>query len=436
MTRFPEEREQVMAICLENLIQGEWSLDEAVTLFPEWEDDIEGLMPLVRTFHQAQVIRPRPSFTTASRERLERRMNLRTEPPPTGLRRLPFLRFLRRQRRRLGLAMEPTSGALWPYALLAGLLLLLLFTVTGIGVVRAADGAAPGDMLFPLDRMLEQRKLAQLSDPTVATLQQLQNAEERLEEIQALSARGDGDQIPLALAEYGEIVGSLVGSSGERDEALTQVVNQTLAAQGAQLDRLLVPSEYAAAARGATVGCAEESEVHRQLAAQALGRLYGLGEEEIGAWRCAGHNFGEIVVALETTRRLAIPVPELLARRQASAGWGQVWRVLNGQEASPPEQRPAAARRSDPPGQQKEPPGQQNVPPGQQKEPPGQQNVPPGQEKEPPGQQNVPPGQEKEPPGQQNNPPGQQNVPPGQQNAPPGQENKPEKPDKSGKPDK
>jgi|GEM_PF-2391995 len=423
----PEGREEVLSMCMEQLVPGYLTLEECISMFPRWEKEITALMPLVHVFHRAHAVHPTDFFVVASRHRLEqqlpRRVVRRPPEPAEATRSITPSRAVANGRR-----------TFWPVAFASLAVLLLFALATGAGIVRAADGAAPGDLLYGLDRMLETRALSRETNPTIATLQQLRNAQERIDEIETLSARGDSDRVDEALREYAAQIGLLLeeGEAAPGDEmALTQLIDEALAAQGARIDVLLMPDAGVGLEIASLAGCAPESVVQLQPATRTVAGLYQVSQGDVASWRCAGYDFGEILLALETSRRTAIPVEELLVQQEVVAGWGHLWQALKdappGQEQEPPGQEQEPPGQEDiPPGQEKDPSGQLGEPPGQDKDDmPGNAKQPPGQEKEPPGQTNTPPGQEKEPPGQVNEPPGQVNEPPGQSNEPPPQSSQP-----------
>jgi hypothetical protein len=54
---------------------------------------------------------------------------------------------------------------------------------------------------------------------------------------------------------------------------------------------------------------------------------YGVEYEQVMEWKCGGHGFGQIVHALQAAATSEEAV-ELLGRRSAGEGWGQIWKDL------------------------------------------------------------------------------------------------------------
>jgi len=60
--------------------------------------------------------------------------------------------------------------------------------------------------------------------------------------------------------------------------------------------------------------------------AAAIAETYGVEEEQVLAWFCEdGFGFGQIMLALQTSQASGSDPGELLARRSAGEGWGQIW---------------------------------------------------------------------------------------------------------------
>ncbi len=83
-------------------------------------------------------------------------------------------------------------------SVLAFIAIMVTFVVGGAATVRAADAAAPGDPLYAIDIAVEQVQLAFTRSPEKRAELLAQLAQERLNEIQVLEARGRVDQIPVA----------------------------------------------------------------------------------------------------------------------------------------------------------------------------------------------------------------------------------------------
>jgi len=71
--------------------------------------------------------------------------------------------------------------------------------------------------------------------------------------------------------------------------------------------------------------CQPETEEQHPVAA-AIAETYGVEEEQVLAWFCEdGFGFGQIMLALQTSQASEGDPGELLARRSAGEGWGEIW---------------------------------------------------------------------------------------------------------------
>jgi hypothetical protein len=125
-------------------------------------------------------------------------------------------------------------------------IVIALSAATG-GVVYAADGAAPGDLLYGLDRALEQLQLSFTDQPEAELALRLRLAEERLQEARELLQRGKTEQVEELLHEYvatirwAENALQLEVTTPSLDT--TQSLRLSLEGQGEQLKELQVQIE-------------------------------------------------------------------------------------------------------------------------------------------------------------------------------------------------
>jgi hypothetical protein len=93
---------------------------------------------------------------------------------------------------------------------LASLALAAALLLSATGVAYAASTSLPGDALYPVKTAIERARLT-LTAGEAAQLGLLHRyADRRLEEVHALEASGRADDLPEALAAYGESVDELV----------------------------------------------------------------------------------------------------------------------------------------------------------------------------------------------------------------------------------
>jgi hypothetical protein len=258
---------------------------------------------------------------------------LRQVPPPDRERqaehRVQFVNRAQAYRRARDMARPERPGVVtrrsshsrrWA---MVGLLLAVVLAMTagGAGVIYAADSAVPGELLYGIDRAVEQARLSLARDAEARMELWLSFAQERLEEALDLEQRGDQHNLPAARAGYEEAISSATQEVGAEPHPV----------------------------------------------AAWLAEAYGLPYEQIMDWFLEGYGFGEIVHALKTGEKTGVPAEELLALSDELGGWGEVWQELGligrpegvpagrpeGVPAGPPEGVPAGRPEGVPAGRPK-----------------------------------------------------------------------------------
>jgi hypothetical protein len=275
--------------------------------------------------------------------------------------------------------------------------------LAGGGMAYAADGAAPGDALYSLDRAIEQVRLDLTSNPQAALELQLALATERLEEAKVLLSRAAQDRFSKALGNYDATV-ALVAETVQSSAAADQVVlGGLLDAAIASHDALLADMIYGDQVRaGDRVQIRDQDRLcwcsdlisgtleitptipitmTQHPVALALAETWGVTYEEIIGYFCQSYGFGEINIAFRISEATGIPVVDLLAEHSDSdMGWGLLLREydligpvkaqgpdgaphgpveLGGQGAGPKSQGPVRAGEGDGPQGPQEPQGVQ-----------------------------------------------------------------------------
>lgn len=83
-----------------------------------------------------------------------------------------------------------------------------------------------------------------------------------------------------------------------------------------------------------------------------IANTYGLEYDEVMGWFCDGFGFGEIMLALQTSRITEMPAEDLLQWKVEQGGWGQVWQGLgligNGKKSQTPTEEPVEGEPTEP----------------------------------------------------------------------------------------
>lgn len=170
--------------CLQKLEQGS-TLDAAIADYPELAAE---LYPLLEVSLQA---RKAGHFTVPEETRRRARARL--------LQHASQLRETRRKSR----SILP----FWPRLALAFGIVAILIFLSGTALVKAASGALPGELLYPVKRTWETLRLELTLDAEKRALMESQLAQERLDEVNELLKKGESAQI--------EFSGLLIERQGE-----------------------------------------------------------------------------------------------------------------------------------------------------------------------------------------------------------------------------
>jgi hypothetical protein len=313
---------RVLDECIEAIEFERKTIETCLIQNPKHRAELQQLLPLVSALHHAPRIEPPADFRDGARQRLLARLpdthgHAATRPSRGG----------RRQRarplawRRFGLA--------WVTAIV-----VIVALLTGGGMTYAADGAAPGDALYKLDRSIEEVRLALTNDPQAAFELRLALASERLEEAKKVLGEEKTDQFYEAMDYYD---GAVTGIA----EALQSSAVADRAVLGGLLDKAIVKYDAQLAAMVDGEGGGDTGQIHDRdrdhwclegpegedphPVAERLAREYGVSYEEIIGWFCDGFGLGEIGLAYRIQTESGTPVAELFdTRADAKMGWGLI----------------------------------------------------------------------------------------------------------------
>jgi hypothetical protein len=177
----------ILADDLEAIEQDEMSLAECLARNPEHRDELVELLGLALAIRELPPISPRPGFRYTARSRLLRNVAARQQSKERGwLERVFQFSFP-------GFILKP--------AVSLAILIVLLVATLSAGTVYAAGSALPGDSLYPVKIVVEDARLLFSGEQGDATLY-LQFADQRLQEVDSLAAKGRYEDIPLATQRF------------------------------------------------------------------------------------------------------------------------------------------------------------------------------------------------------------------------------------------
>ncbi len=233
----------------------------------------------------------------------------------------------------------------------------------------AADQSLPGSPLFGLDRAIEKARL-KLS-PNAATRVQLELnfAEERLQEADRLSARGDAQHLQDALAIYTSLISDAAHEAASQPGSdLVTVVDHRLSGYRTQIEALRIappqgsqqaldealrasepefavtpisPTEPSSDLTTTSPSGGSEGEHDQQVRAAAcdmgreqphiadLAALYGTTYDTILARFCGGESLGSINEAYSISQTTGVSVDDIFAMEQSGMSWGAIKQTLD-----------------------------------------------------------------------------------------------------------
>jgi hypothetical protein len=372
---------RVLAECIETVESGQATVESCLVRYPEHRSELQQLLPLVTALHDVPRVAPPPEFRDGARQRL-----LAQLPPIHGhVTREPLAQHNKPTMRPL--ASRSRFRVAW-----IAVIAVIATVLAGGGMAYAADSAAPGDVLYGLDRSIEQMRIELTKNPQAAFELQLALATERLKEADKALGKAKKDQFNRALDSYDatvELIAETVQSSAAADKTvLGFLLDEAIASHDALLADMVYGEREGEMIQQRDSDqdhwCLEGEDVHP--VAERLAEDYDVSYEEIIGWFCDGFGFGEIGLAYQISAESVneTPVEELFeARHATNMGWGLIMQdeglIGRRPEAGPPEGVPQG-----PPERQGPPEG---VPPGrsddaespEDAEPPEDEDAPQGQ---------------------------------------------------------
>ncbi|MGD2158608.1 MAG: DUF5667 domain-containing protein [Anaerolineales bacterium] len=348
---------QILADCLDAIDRGEMTLEECLAKYPQYRQELAAFLQIASRFKSAPPVPMRLEFRQNARARLLAQLTDRHTVTFRERLRHIWQIVIHNMRRRSAVT----------YSLIIAILVSLL----GSGIVSASDGARPGDVLYNIDQTIEAMQL-NLADPEEAAYLQLDFASERLQEAEQLSMEGDQANVKIALEHYNKMILNVAKTIGQIEDAqqaaLGDLLDQTLSVHEEQLARITsnigkgeqgvveaepdeVPDEDVVELDTDYCVGADPHPQAQDLAISYADQFDGSGIEEkdrydlIMGWFCEGNfGFGEIEHALWTSAEVDEIFPPggdgtgetdfvekvelLFAMREANMGWGEIWQEL------------------------------------------------------------------------------------------------------------
>lgn len=207
----PETMEEIFEICIEKIENESLTIEECIAEFPQYKDELREMLPLVVSIKSLRQIKPSKQFSWHAANRITAKL---PNAPVT---------FKERIRHILQKEIFIKDRSIKMPQIIVSIIIALSLMFGGSYAVEAAG---PGDLLYDLDRGVEQIRLKLTSDPEKVLELKMQIASERLEEAYSKLMKGDVDNALRALEEYNkdleEINANEDGQVREETRTMTQ----------------------------------------------------------------------------------------------------------------------------------------------------------------------------------------------------------------------
>ena len=223
-----EEMDQILQDCFKRIEQEGATIEACLTLHPQHQEELSELLVLSTSIKNLNRIQPSKEFVSNS--------------PSQLMAKLPDQQFTFGDKIRkvyqAGFQIPPHRMA-WARAFI----ILALVIILGTSVVYAADSAGPGDLLYQLDRSIEQIRLRITSDPQEIAKIRLAHAAERLEEAAKSIERSEFENSTFAFKAYQSEIEQLPPlmeqSNNQNQIAIEAMINEGLTIHEETLRRLM-----------------------------------------------------------------------------------------------------------------------------------------------------------------------------------------------------
>jgi hypothetical protein len=243
--------------CILSIEEKGWTVEDCLKQYSSYREELEPMLRTALRLRQARRYTPSTAFRSNAQIRIRKRLQSSRRSPLFG--KSAKSSSLRRR----GTISPPQmrlAGSFIPL-----LVISLLIIGAGGGIAFAADHAKPGDILYQVDRAIEQVRIQLENDIQQIVRLHLQFADERINEVVELVERGDTKDLSSALADYKEQIVATTPliqqaqTEGEDINTLIMETSDTIDAQMKKLQDLITefPNEYDTAIQD-TIDDAEE----------------------------------------------------------------------------------------------------------------------------------------------------------------------------------
>jgi len=212
MAKSNKKFENIFDECLENLLNGQESLEQCLQKYPEQAAELEPLLRTALSVNNAVAIQPSPEAKARGRYQLQLKMAQIGKP-----RRAPLLGWQPR----------------WAVAIMT---VLLVFTLSG-GTVLAANSSMPGNPLYPVKIATENVRVRIARSEVAREAILATCADRRIAEVVYVVSKGnvDTEKVEAVAARYISQVNQMSGMTAAADQpVMSQGVGMMTATEPAE----------------------------------------------------------------------------------------------------------------------------------------------------------------------------------------------------------
>jgi hypothetical protein len=248
--------DRMLTKCIQSIEKKGWTVEDCLNQYPSYREELEPMLRTALRLRQARRYIPSTAFRSNAQIRIRKRLQSSRRSPSLS----KSAKSSSLKRRGINPPRMRLAGSFIPL-----LIISLLIIGAGGGIAFAADHAKPGDILYQVDRAIEQVRIQLENDIQQVVRLHLQFADERINEVVELVERGDTKDLSSALSDYKEqIVATaplIQQAQTEGDDINTLIIETSdmIDAQKKKLQDLIeeFPNEYETAIQD-TIDDAEE----------------------------------------------------------------------------------------------------------------------------------------------------------------------------------
>jgi hypothetical protein len=250
------DMDHFLSQCIDWIERDGTTVEECLDRFPDMGEGMKSSLLMALRLRRGHDLHAPLAFRKDAVRNLERRLELSERRPHSAKRwNTAFMTLFSSPI--IGKKSAPSGPRVLRYATIF-LSTLLVLTALTVSVANASDLARPGDVLYGIDRAIENLRLGLSTDAEQKASLQMQYASERLEEASDLIVEGKTIQAGIALEDYSQTIQAaapiISGSqiNDQQSETIRLLTGDALLRHEGELEALLelAPSSSQAIIKG------------------------------------------------------------------------------------------------------------------------------------------------------------------------------------------